>query len=66
MFAAHLPALDTKKLWERLRSEYNIEVLTHVWNDQSLLRASFQAYNSQSDADALLEALEALIPAMRS
>ncbi len=66
MFAARLPNLDTKELWERLRSEYNIEVLTHNWNDQPLLRASFQAYNSQSDADALLDALEILIPKMRS
>jgi isopenicillin-N epimerase len=66
MFAARLPVLDTKELWERLRAEYNIEVLTHTWNDQTLLRASFQAYNSPSDADALLVALESLIPKLRS
>jgi isopenicillin-N epimerase len=66
MFAARLPSLDTKELWERLRAEHNIEVLAHTWNDLPLLRASFQAYNSQSDADALLDALEALIPTMRS
>jgi isopenicillin-N epimerase len=66
MFAARLPELDPKELWKRLREEYNIEALAHSWNDHALLRASFQEYNDQSDADALIEALEILIPKLRS
>jgi isopenicillin-N epimerase len=66
MSAARLPALDSEVLCQRLRDEFNIEVVCHLWNEQPLLRASFQAYNSASDADALLDALETLIPKMRS
>ena len=66
MFAARLPALDPKELWGRLREDFNIEVLAHTWNDQPMLRASFQGYNNQADADALIHALEELLPKMRS
>jgi isopenicillin-N epimerase len=64
MFAARLPQLDPRDLRERLRQEYAIEALAHSWNDQPLLRVSFQGYNTQADADALIEALERLIPEM--
>ena len=66
MFAARLPELDPKELWKRLREEYNIEALAHSWNEHTLVRASFQGYNNQADADALMEALEVLIPEMSS
>jgi isopenicillin-N epimerase len=66
MFAARLPELDPKELWKRLREEYNIEALAHSWNEHTLLRASFQGYNTKADADALIEALEDLLPKMHS
>lgn len=66
MFAAHMPPLDPKKLQQRLLEEFRIEALAHSWNNQPLLRASFQGYNTQADADALIEALEQLIPKMRA
>jgi selenocysteine lyase/cysteine desulfurase len=36
----------------------------HRWNGQPLIRPSFQAYNTQADAQALVEALRDLLPAM--
>lgn len=66
MFAARLPPLDPEELSKRLRHEFQIEVLVHTWNNQPLLRASFQGYNNQADADNLIQALEILIPKMSS
>jgi isopenicillin-N epimerase len=66
MFAARLPPLDPEDLSMRLRQEFQIEVLVHTWNDQPLLRASFQGYNNQADADKLIQALEIIIPKMSS
>jgi len=66
MFAARLPPLDPEELSMRLRQDFQIEVLLHTWNDQPLLRASFQGYNNQADADNLIQALEILIPKMSS
>lgn len=62
---ARLPDVDTGLLCQRLNDEYNIVVPTLRWNDQPLIRVSFQAYNDQSDADALLRALGALLPQVR-
>jgi selenocysteine lyase/cysteine desulfurase len=31
------------------------------WNETKLMRVSIQAYNSRSDADALIEALQTLL-----
>jgi len=63
MFAARLPErVDLDKLKRRLLDEYRIEVPTGLWNGQKLLRVSFQGYNTQGDADALLEALQRLLP----
>ena len=62
MFAALLPAgVDTDTLKARLYDEYHIEVPLHRWNNQSLIRVSFQVYNDSSDANALLHALEMLM-----
>lgn len=63
MFAARLPeGITAKSLVNRLYEEHQIEVATTVWNEENFLRISFQGYNSQEDADALIEAL---IPVLR-
>lgn len=60
--SARLPDVDTTILNNRLQDEYNIVVPTFRWNDQPLVRVSFQAYNDESDADALISALAHLLP----
>jgi isopenicillin-N epimerase len=62
MFSARLPEdTDLARLKTRLYDEYRIEVPTILWSDQKLIRISIQAYNSRSDAQALIEALAALL-----
>ena len=62
MFAALLPVgVDTDDLKARLYDEYRIEVPLHRWNNQPLIRVSIQAYNDQTDTDALLIALSELL-----
>jgi selenocysteine lyase/cysteine desulfurase len=56
--AARLPAeVDTDRVKARLWDEFRVEVPLIVWNGQKLIRVSFQAYNSEADADALVKAL---------
>ncbi|UCC65853.1 MAG: aminotransferase class V-fold PLP-dependent enzyme [Anaerolineae bacterium] len=62
MFAARLPPADLDRLKGRLYDEYRIEVPLRQWNGQPLIRVSFQAYNGQADADALVDALAQLLP----
>ena len=57
MFAARLPDVDVEEVKTRLYDDFRIEVPVLRWNGQPLIRVSFQAYNTSSDADALLEAL---------
>jgi len=61
MVTVRLPdAVDVNTLKARLYDEYRIEVPVFRWNDQSLIRVSFQGYNTRADADVLMEALQAL------
>ena len=62
MCVARLPEVDVEILQKRLYDEFGIEVVTRRWNDQPLIRVSFQAYNDQGDADALVHALGQLLP----
>lgn len=61
-FAVELPPCDTEILKERLYDEYNIEVVVQKWQERPLLRVSVQAYNTEADMDALIEALSRLLP----
>jgi len=62
MFVALLPAgVATEGLKARLYEEYHIEVPLHRWNNQPLIRVSFQVYNDTADTDALLMALRELL-----
>ena len=63
MATIRLPAdIDTERLKENLYRDFHIEVPILQWQNQPMMRVSFQAYNDQSDADALLEALDCLLP----
>ncbi len=62
MASAPLPQnTQTEELHRRLYDEYQIEIPILEWNGHKLARCSFQAYNTQEDADALLSALAALV-----
>jgi isopenicillin-N epimerase len=62
MFTARLPeSIDLAYLKETLYDRYRIEVPTILWNGEKFIRVSFQAYNTQDDADFLLDALEELL-----
>ena len=57
-----LPACDTGALYKRLWEEYCIVIPIIQWRDRCLARLSVQGYNTQEDVDALLRALEAILP----
>jgi isopenicillin-N epimerase len=62
MAAIRLPAsTDVDWLKERLYADYRIEAPVFRWNDQPLIRVSFQGYNSPAEAEALVQALEELL-----
>lgn len=61
MSAAYLPeGVDPENIKQQLYDQFNIEVLTHMWQEQPLIRVSFQAYNNHTHADALITALKEL------
>jgi isopenicillin-N epimerase len=62
MVSVPLPPCDAEQLKSRLYDEYHIEVPIVVWNDRTLIRISIQAYNTHADIDALVNALERLLP----
>lgn len=57
-----LPLSNLPLLKQRLYDEYKVEAPLVEWNGRHLLRISIQAYNDPSDADALVAALQALLP----
>jgi isopenicillin-N epimerase len=62
MAALPLPPCDTEVLQRRLYDEYRIEVPVLTWHDQQFVRVSIQAYNTGADVNALISALEVLLP----
>jgi isopenicillin-N epimerase len=62
MASIRLPyTIDREWLKQHLYDDFRIEVPVIRWQDQLLIRVSFQAYNDRSDADALVEALSQLL-----
>jgi isopenicillin-N epimerase len=62
MFTARLPQeIDPDGLQTGLYEKYRIEVPIIRWNKQNFIRVSFQGYNSQSDGQALINALSELL-----
>jgi isopenicillin-N epimerase len=58
-----LPQLgDMDACKKQLYQVYKIEVPVLAWNGRHFIRVSVQAYNTQSDIDALIEALTKLLP----
>ncbi|MFT4038236.1 MAG: aminotransferase class V-fold PLP-dependent enzyme [Thermomicrobiales bacterium] len=58
-----LPAdTDGVALKARLYDDYRIEIPITIVDDKPMLRISIQGYNSQADVDALVEAVQALVP----
>lgn len=62
MITTPIPACDAAQLAKRLRDDYRIEIPITQWNGQMGVRASFQGYNTQDDAQQLVAALAALLP----
>lgn len=62
MGSVELPtSLDIEQAKATLYTRYRIEVPLIAFKDKKLIRFSFQAYNTPSDADALVDALTHLI-----
>ena len=62
MGIAPLPSSKLTLLKSRLYNEYKIEVPLIQWQDKQFVRISVQGYNSQEDIDALVKALQMLLP----
>ena len=62
MGIAPLPSSDLAVLKSRLYDEHRIEVPLTQWQDKQFVRISVQGYNSQEDIDALVSALQVLLP----
>lgn len=54
--------IDPESLQSTLYRKYRIEVPVYFWNNWPIMRISVQAYNSESDVDALVSALNSLLP----
>jgi isopenicillin-N epimerase len=61
MIAFPYPANDPAMLKERLYDEHRIEIPVITWQGETLLRASYQAYNDEQDVNHLLVALSDLL-----
>ena len=62
MASAPLPdGTDAEKIHKQLYEQYRIEMPILDWRGHTLARCSFQAYNTPAEADALVEALAALV-----
>jgi isopenicillin-N epimerase len=62
MGIAPLPSSNLAVLKCRLYDECKIEVPLTQWQDRQFVRISVQGYNTQEDVDALVNALEVLLP----
>jgi len=55
------PGIDCEGFQKRLYDDYRIETPLISWQGRSLIRFSYQAYNDETDSDALLAALADLL-----
>jgi len=56
--------IDGKELKRRLYEEFRVELPVTWWDEKPFIRVSFQGYNTRDDLDALIAALEKLLPEM--
>jgi isopenicillin-N epimerase len=62
MAAMQLPeGTDPNLLKEILWSQFKIEIPVFLWNNRPFIRCSIQAYNSEQDVNALLNALKKVL-----
>ena len=67
MAVAPLPeGIDAQVLKQRLYEDYRVELPVTGAMEKPLIRVSIQGYNTRDDLEALLAALEALLPRMTS
>jgi hypothetical protein len=65
MAVAPLPEeIDGKALKRCLYDEYRVEIPVTWWCEKPFIRVSFQGYNTHDDLEALMAALEHLLPRM--
>ena len=57
---------DPVALKSRLYDEYRIEIPVTIVDDKPMLRISIQGYNSEDDVNALVSAVEELLPQIQS
>jgi isopenicillin-N epimerase len=62
MGIAPLPNSNLAILKSRLYDEYRVEVPLIQWQNRQFIRISMQGYNTQDDVDALINAVEVLLP----
>jgi len=56
--------IDGKELKRRLYDEFRVELPVTWWDEKPFIRVSFQGYNTRDDLEALISALEKLLPEM--
>jgi isopenicillin-N epimerase len=61
MFSVELPECDPEALQRTLLERFQIEVVARRWHGRPLLRVSIQAYNDESNLEALINALRRLL-----
>jgi isopenicillin-N epimerase len=57
-----LTQCDSETLGDRLTEEFGIQAPIPEWDGRQFVRVSVQGYNTRADVDALVRALEALLP----
>lgn len=62
MVAVPLPPVDKRPFQRRLYDDFRIEIPLSQWDATTLIRVSVQGYNTRQDLDALLAALEKILP----
>ena len=62
MGIAPLPHCNVALLKSRLYDDFKVEVPLTQWGDRQFIRISIQGYNTNEDVDALVDALNKLLP----
>ena len=61
MVAMPVPPCDIEDLQRQLLVQYGIEIPCYTWKDHHIVRVSAQGYNTQSQMDQLVHALDTLL-----
>jgi len=58
MASIHIPVNDSSKIKNTLLINHKIEIPIFQWDNKNMLRFSFNAYNDESDSNALIDAIK--------